>query len=179
LRPVVLVVLVAALVAGCGSAASSPDASLDRQATQSSPPTVPPSPSPSAVPSQGPTPPPARPTPTPTPVGDPIPAELLGLWQAELPQDTPRYASYGTSVDFTMAPDTYRIKVRLGQITGRIAMTDGELVFTNGTEDNCAGSGTGRYSWEIVGDQLTFTPVVPDECPARATFFELTHTRQP
>lgn len=109
---------------------------------------------------------------------DATPPELQGQWRAELPSDSPWYASYGSDVELMLAPTAYRIKLRFGQIAGRVAASGNELIFTNGTEQNCAGSGEGRYAWEVTGAGLSLSPLVPDECPARATFFELVFTDQ-
>jgi hypothetical protein len=67
-------------------------------------------------------------------------------------------------LELTLTAGTYRIVRDRNTGTGKIAVTGDAVRFFGSSL--CTGDG--RYTWRVEGEQLTLTPVQPDECGGRA-----------
>ena len=102
--------------------------------------------------------------PPPTPL-NPAPAEMIGKWTYEFAE--------GDVATLDISATAIRIH-RFAIATVRLEVFGDELVLSR--SQLCTGEG--RYRWSIVGDELRFDSVSPDECPDRQkTFDEATYTR--
>jgi hypothetical protein len=117
---------------------------------------------PAAAPSVAPTGSPAIATPIVTieptartePTPEPIPADLLGKWQAEFAE--------GDVAVLELKEHAFSI-VRFGSANGRLELDDGALLFSHSSL--CAGEG--RYAWTLDGDTLQLESIGTDACEGR------------